>query len=175
MPSTPESITSNADANSSVSMNADAPLEGPLALLPPDAAVINATDANGVAYGLRASDRLFVFVLSGIILFLISVQLVRMSWRGAPAVEIHRLPHRALEFQIDINRATWVEWMQLPGIGEAMARRIVADRNEHGRFETIEGVNRVKGIGPATMAQIRSHLRVSPPENPHTSPEGVKN
>lgn len=61
-------------------------------------------------------------------------------------------------FRVDINRATWVEWIQLPGIGETMAHRIVADREFNGPFGTIEDLLRVDGIGPVTLRQIRPWL-----------------
>jgi competence protein ComEA len=41
-------------------------------------------------------------------------------------------------FQIDINNSTWVEWIQLKGIGETMAHRIVAEREINGPFASIE-------------------------------------
>lgn len=68
-------------------------------------------------------------------------------------------------FTIDVNSATWVEWAQLPGIGETLARRIVADREEHGPFRSIDDVVRVRGIGQKTLARFRPHLRMAPPED----------
>jgi len=109
--------------------------------------------------GLRASDRLFILFLSAAIFVLSVIHLLRLSWRGTPAFEIERLPSHAVVFQIDINQASWVEWMQLPEIGEAMARKIVADREERGRFQSVEDVRRVRGIGPVTMEKIRPYLK----------------
>ncbi len=63
-------------------------------------------------------------------------------------------------FQIDINRADWIDWIQLDGIGETMAHRIVADREHNGPFSRIDDLMRVDGIGPATLARIRDHLTV---------------
>ncbi|WP_437205217.1 ComEA family DNA-binding protein [Planctomicrobium sp. SH664] len=77
-------------------------------------------------------------------------------------IEVHRPHERKFEFQIDINRATWVEWMQLDGIGESLGRRIVAYREEHGPFASIDDIDRVPGIGPAKMQAIRPHLRCVP-------------
>lgn len=61
-------------------------------------------------------------------------------------------------FRVEINSATWVEWMQLDGIGETMAHRIVADREANGPFRSIDEVQRVRGIGPATLDRIRPWL-----------------
>ena len=84
-------------------------------------------------------------------------------------VEIDRLPERSLEFQLEINSATWVEWMQLEGIGETLAHRIVADRETSGPFSSIEDIERVKGIGPKTIDKIRPWLRVELPVGNNSS------
>jgi len=63
-------------------------------------------------------------------------------------------------FQVDINNATWVEWIQLKGIGETMAHRIVAERDINGPFESIEDLQRVNGIGPVTLEEIRPWLAI---------------
>ena len=64
-------------------------------------------------------------------------------------------------FRVDINDATWVEWIQLQGIGETMAHRIVADRKINGPFGSIEDLLRVEGIGPKTLKQIHPWLTIS--------------
>ncbi len=61
-------------------------------------------------------------------------------------------------FQVDVNTATWIEWAQLDGIGEKLAKRIVADRTEHGPFQSVEDLRRVKGIGAKTLEKMRPHL-----------------
>lgn len=47
------------------------------------------------------------------------------------------------------------EWSLLPGIGAALSRRIVADRQENGAFGSVEGLLRVPGIGEGKLAAIR--------------------
>lgn len=111
--------------------------------------------------GLRKSDRLVLLILSAMIVLLILTHLVRQAWKGVPAIEVVRLSHDSLGFQVDINRATWVEWMQLPEIGETTARQIIADRQSKGPFHSIDEVSRVKGIGLVTMEKIRPYLRLS--------------
>ena len=69
---------------------------------------------------------------------------------------------------LDPDRATAAEWERLPGIGPALARRIVADRVARGAFGTAEGLLRVRGIGPKTLARIRPYL-VSNPASPPDS------
>ena len=51
------------------------------------------------------------------------------------------------KYLTNINSATKIELMELPGIGEAMAERIIAYRQEHGGFASIEELMNVSGIG----------------------------
>ena len=55
---------------------------------------------------------------------------------------------------LNVNRATAVELEALPGIGAALARRIVADRESRGPFATVAALDRVPGIGPALVAKL---------------------
>jgi competence ComEA-like helix-hairpin-helix protein len=56
---------------------------------------------------------------------------------------------------VDINSATPAELVQLPGIGDAYARRIVAYRDGHGRFSRVDDIMRVAGIGPKKFQALR--------------------
>jgi competence ComEA-like helix-hairpin-helix protein len=55
---------------------------------------------------------------------------------------------------LNVNRATAVELEGLPGIGPALARRIVADREARGPFATLEALDRIPGIGPGLVARL---------------------
>ena len=55
---------------------------------------------------------------------------------------------------IDLDRATASEIEQLPRIGPATARRIVASRDSLGPFGSLAGLKRVKGMGPASLARL---------------------
>jgi competence ComEA-like helix-hairpin-helix protein len=63
---------------------------------------------------------------------------------------------------IDPNRATAAELTTLPGIGPALAERIVASREEEGRFRTVDDLRRVRGIGPAVLERLRGSVQVTP-------------
>jgi competence ComEA-like helix-hairpin-helix protein len=62
---------------------------------------------------------------------------------------------------IDVDRAEAAELERLPGIGPALAARIVAERRARGAFGGPEGLLRVTGIGPKTLAKLRPYLSVS--------------
>lgn len=57
-----------------------------------------------------------------------------------------------------LNSATVEQLDGLPGIGPALAERIVAYRTEHGAFARIEQLNEVKGIGEKTLEKLRPYL-----------------
>lgn len=88
--------------------------------------------------------------------------LVRGYHRGA-LLEIDRAPPQTVEFRVDINRAAWPELTLLPGVGETLARRIVANREQAGPFLDHADLRRVPGIGPKTLEAIRPYLLPIPP------------
>jgi len=63
---------------------------------------------------------------------------------------------------VDLNRASQAELESLPGIGPVKAEAILAYRRQHGPFRRLEELQRVPGIGPATVNRLRPDLRVVP-------------
>ncbi|MEE8335415.1 MAG: helix-hairpin-helix domain-containing protein [Candidatus Neomarinimicrobiota bacterium] len=59
---------------------------------------------------------------------------------------------------ININTANRMELMTLPGIGPVMADRIIHSREEFGSFGIITDINRVRGIGLKTFAEIEPFI-----------------
>ncbi|REK13106.1 MAG: helix-hairpin-helix domain-containing protein [Planctomycetota bacterium] len=78
-------------------------------------------------------------------------------------IEIDRAPRQPARFQVDINQAGWAELSALPEIGETLARRIVESREAEGPYADLDDLERVRGIGPKTLEQIRPYLRPLPP------------
>ncbi len=72
----------------------------------------------------------------------------------------HALPRRTGDARLDLNSATRSHLEALPGIGEALADRIVRDRAANGPFRTVDALTRVNGIGEATVEQIRPMVTV---------------
>jgi competence protein ComEA len=61
---------------------------------------------------------------------------------------------------IDINVASAEQLATLPGIGPAIAGRIVEYRESNGRFRVIEDIKMVKGIGDATFQKLKDLITV---------------
>ncbi len=61
---------------------------------------------------------------------------------------------------VDLNQADATQLEELPGVGPVTATKIVAWRDEHGRFSRVEELQEVSGIGPKTYAEIAPHVRV---------------
>lgn len=59
---------------------------------------------------------------------------------------------------VSINSATVDQLDDLPGIGPALAQRILAYREAHGPFTAIDQLGDVSGIGPAKLEQLRPLL-----------------
>ena len=60
--------------------------------------------------------------------------------------------------KVNINRANEQELDKLPGIGPAMARRIIDYRTEKGNFESVDDLKKVRGIGTAKFEKIRDKI-----------------
>ncbi|MBE3550610.1 MAG: helix-hairpin-helix domain-containing protein [Brockia lithotrophica] len=70
--------------------------------------------------------------------------------------------NRAEQLRVNLNTASVEELTRLPGIGPTRAQEIVAYREEHGPFRSVDEVQNVAGIGPKTFAKIRPYLDVGP-------------
>lgn len=59
---------------------------------------------------------------------------------------------------VDINQASKEELMTLPGIGESKADKIIAYREENGRFSTPEGIMEISGIKDGLYNKIKDKI-----------------
>jgi competence ComEA-like helix-hairpin-helix protein len=60
--------------------------------------------------------------------------------------------------KLDINTATKVQLMELPGIGEVIADRIITFRTVNGPFSAIDQLIDVEGIGEVKLRQIETYI-----------------
>jgi competence protein ComEA len=75
-----------------------------------------------------------------------------------PATAIAAAPPSGVHFPVSVNRADASELEALPGVGPALAERIVRYRSTNGPFQRVEDLDNVRGIGPATLAKIAPYI-----------------
>jgi competence ComEA-like helix-hairpin-helix protein len=63
--------------------------------------------------------------------------------------------------RIDVDRAGTQEVGRLPRVGPGLAKRIVADRDARGPFGSLDGLDRVPGVGAGVLEAVRDHVRFS--------------
>ncbi len=68
--------------------------------------------------------------------------------------------HIQIHNKININSATQQELQKLKGVGPALASRIIAYREEIGRFDNIDEIKHIKGIGDKLFEKIRPYIIV---------------
>lgn len=67
---------------------------------------------------------------------------------------------------VELNTASTMLLTRVSGVGPALAREIVAWRNEHGKFRSREDLKLVKGMGPKAFEQCAGFLRIRDAANP---------
>jgi competence protein ComEA len=71
---------------------------------------------------------------------------------------------------VDLNRADAHRLADLPGVGPALAARIVDYRREHGPFRSPDDLDKVKGVGPALLQRIAGLVVMGAAEDSTSSP-----
>lgn len=69
-------------------------------------------------------------------------------------------PAQTGEYRLNINTATKVQLMELPGIGEVLAERILTYREEFGSFDSVDSLLEVSGLGTQKLQAIESLIKV---------------
>jgi len=69
-----------------------------------------------------------------------------------------------LGLPIDLNRATAEDLGAVPGLGSALAKRIVEYRQAHGPFKQVEDLRAVSGVGPQNLQKLKPYLGLGSPE-----------
>lgn len=107
---------------------------------------------------LRRGDQLLI---ASILVLAVSLGGAYYGWqsmRSVQYIDIDDAPPVEFPFLVDVNQADWPELAQLPGIGETLAKRIVASREAQGPFLDHSDLQRVRGIGPRTVESLHDYL-----------------
>jgi competence protein ComEA len=121
--------------------------------LPADSIVKNALTAAGGATADADLDRI------NLAMSLVDGQHVYVPRQGEEQVPVEPPGNSSTagrQTTINVNTASLAELETLPGIGPALAQRILEYRQAHGAFGQIEDIMEVSGIGEATFAKIRA-------------------
>ena len=102
----------------------------------------------------RAGER----VLAGLAVIVGTILVLAAYSPRFTARPLDHRPGEAFAYRIDLNRADRSELMQVPGIGPGRADAIIAQRNAAGEFGTPNDLDRVKGIGPKLLEQVKPHV-----------------
>lgn len=89
------------------------------------------------------------------------------------AVALTEPPKTAVHSRLDLNHASAGELESLPGIGTVLAQRVIAFRESVGRFQKIEDLRGVKGIGAKKFERLKSFVMVSTNSLQSTEPQGL--
>lgn len=110
----------------------------------------------GVDYGYEADP------LSDPPFYVALVQAVKDQLRvGEPSAEpVEETDAAAERVQVNVNTATAEELDAVPGIGPAIAGRVIAYREANGPFRSVEELEAVRGIGPRTLERMAPYLTV---------------
>lgn len=64
------------------------------------------------------------------------------------------------KLELSLNRVSAEELCDIPGIGPVLAERIIRYREQRGRFESLDELKRVKGIGDKLYNKISPYVKL---------------
>ena len=96
-------------------------------------------------------------------------------WRvGAEPLDVAP-PAAGPTYRVNVNAADWVVLALVPGLGETLSKRIVEVREARGgRFQSLDDLKEVHGIGDKILDRVRPYLFVGEPKagpEPVTMPD----
>ena len=98
--------------------------------------------------------------------YVVSKAIYATGWDGNVILEAdaaghwHKVETMIVPALININTASLSEFETLPGIGATKAQAIIDFRTTHGNFTSVDGLDNVPGIGPATINLVRPYVKI---------------
>jgi competence protein ComEA len=111
---------------------------------------------------LRRADQAAVAGLVSCALAAMGVYWFVQGGHRGELIEIDRAEPLTARYLVNINKAEWPEFAELPELGETLARRIVESRETAGAFGDHDDLLRVDGIGPRTLERLKPYLMPMP-------------
>jgi competence protein ComEA len=75
-------------------------------------------------------------------------------------------PVAATPLLVDVDTADSLALATLPGVGPALARRIISERMARGAYGSLEALDQVSGVGPRLLERLAPHVTFSGPRRP---------
>ncbi|MCI0335385.1 MAG: helix-hairpin-helix domain-containing protein [Planctomycetes bacterium] len=119
-------------------------------------------EKSGMRPLLRRLDQAAVASLVALALAGMGAYWVVQGGHRGELIEIDRAEPLTARYLVDINKADWPEFAELPDLGETLARRIVDSRSTAGPFGDHDDLLRVRGIGPRTLERLKPYLLPMP-------------
>jgi competence protein ComEA len=110
------------------------------------------------SWWLRRGDQCVLAAFVGAALVAMACYFVARGGYRGELIEFDQATPLDARFQVDLNAADWPEIAAIPEIGETLAHRIVDARKQNGPFRTLDDLDRIPGIGPNTIEQMRPYL-----------------
>jgi competence protein ComEA len=122
--------------------------------------------APGVAHRQRVLAREEMDMSVRNLLAAVVMTIVMMSGGVGLVIAAQESPRASSPAQpvVNLNTATTSDLQKLPGVGAAMATRILEYRQKNGGFKKIEELMNVKGIGEKNFLKLKSLVTVAPPK-----------
>jgi len=103
------------------------------------------------------ADAVAALVLAIIFIVCVAAIVIRQHTVGKDT-RVRSAEGEPARYFVDLNRAAFQELMLLPGIGEVRAGRIVAWREEHGPFRSLEEVRQATGLSAAGVEGLKAFV-----------------
>lgn len=95
---------------------------------------------------------------TNLLIVLLAVAIGGTALLRAGRVPVAAAPDLWPDMRLDVNTALATEFNALPGVGPRLADRLAADREVNGPYESVDDLERVRGIGPKLVQRIRPYV-----------------